>query len=81
MAATISLGARLLVLTELGEGIAAFERLVNVDADGEDEDEALEWDCLINVLCCCEEFKTTRSSVPLPENRERRRMGAASLEE
>ena len=42
MAATISLGARLLVLTELGEGIAAFERLVNFDADGADGEEALE---------------------------------------
>ena len=79
MAATILPVARLLVLTELlGEGTTAFERPINVDADGE---EALEWECLINVLCCCEEFRTTRSSVPLPENRERTRMGAVSLKE
>jgi hypothetical protein len=80
MAATI-LRARLLELTELGEDTAAFERLINVDADGEEEEETPEWACLINVLCSCEEFKTTGSSIPLPENRERRRMGAVSLKE
>lgn len=57
MAATILPGARLLELTKLGEDTAAFERLINVDADGEEDEEAPEWACLINVLCSCEEFQ------------------------
>src|ERR1700722_3950085 len=69
MAATISLEVRLLAVMRLEGDAAALRRFR--------EDDAKEW--LTKVCCCSGELRITRSSPPVPDARERKRIGAGPL--